>query len=330
MTIDLARRRWEQDGAKRPIATAMDFADGWLVLGAGTRLAKLERGEMSPRGRARLVALLAAAHRRPIEASPLRYVERALVAKCHGDVALAYMHIALSRLGKLAHPQDDARRLFMVDALMEEGVEPSAILKGLGFDPADRTLATNKYSPDQPRVPAGNGRPSGQWTGGDWIAATGASSAARPADVQVADASTTRGQEVMSDTSPTSIAYPGDFHDQVLQEELNWYRSTGAQCVSEVRLQINGVTARLDILCKAVSGLLLGVEIKTGDDPEFTLQQQIVYPHTLTGGLVSTPDAKATALGLLPGQPLPPFPIFFLMAPGPGLPYHVFGPKPYQ
>jgi len=79
-----------------------------------------------------------------------------------------------------------------------------------------------------------------------------------------------------------------------------------------------------------VSGLLLGVEIKTGDDPEFTPQQQIVYPHTLTGGLVSTPDAKATALDLLPGEPLPPFRIFFLMAPGPGLPYSVFGPKPYQ
>lgn len=146
----------------------------------------------------------------------------------------------------------------------------------------------------------------------------------------MADPATTQGREIMSDLSPLLVAYPGDFHDQVLQDQLDWYRKTGAQCVSEIRLQFNGVTARLDILCRAVSGLLLGVEIKTGDDPEFTLQQQIVYPHTLTGGLISTPDPKATTLGLAPGAPLPPFPIFFLIAPGPGLPYDVFVPKAHQ
>lgn len=37
-----------------------------------------------------------------------------------------------------------------------------------GSDPRDVfTALARKYSPDQPRVPAGSGRESGQWTGGD-------------------------------------------------------------------------------------------------------------------------------------------------------------------
>jgi hypothetical protein len=150
----------------------MDFDDGYLVLGAGTRLAKVDRGEMSPRERARLLALLAAAHRRPIGPSPLRYVQLAPRAMREGDVPLAHMHIALSGLGKMAHPQEDARRLFIIDALMEGGVEPAVILKGLGVESADGGSPLERYSPDQPRVPAGNGRPSGRWTNGDSAEAT--------------------------------------------------------------------------------------------------------------------------------------------------------------
>ena len=148
----------------------MDFADGWLVFGAGTRLAKLDRGEMSPRERARLIALLTAAHRRPIEASGLRYLQRALKAKRDGDIALAHMHIALSRLGTLDRPREDARRMFVIEALIDDGVEPNAILKGFGADSAENGPVLDKYSPDQPRVPAGAGRASGRWTSGDWTA----------------------------------------------------------------------------------------------------------------------------------------------------------------
>ena len=39
-------------------------------------------------------------------------------------------------------------------------------MKGLGFDPAPLDLL-EKYNPDQPRVPAGSGRESGQWTSSD-------------------------------------------------------------------------------------------------------------------------------------------------------------------
>jgi hypothetical protein len=169
MTIDRARRRWNEDGAKHSIGVAMDFAKGWLVFGAGTRLAKID-ADMSPRERARLIALLTAAHRRPIAASGLRYLERALKAKRDGDIALAHMHIALSRLGTLARPREDARRMFVIEALIDDGVEPNAILKGFGVDSAENGPVLDKYSPDQPRVPAGAGRASGRWKSGDWTA----------------------------------------------------------------------------------------------------------------------------------------------------------------
>ena len=39
--------------------------------------------------------------------------------------------------------------------------------------------------------------------------------------------------------------------------------------MSELRLQFAGETARLEVLCLAPSGVLIGVEIKTGDAASF-------------------------------------------------------------
>jgi hypothetical protein len=91
-----------------------------------------------------------------------------------------------------------------------------------------------------------------------------------------------------------------------------------------------GESARLDILCRSASGLMLGVEVKTGSDPDFTDQQKIVYPHVIAGSGVISPNPKIGNIGWPQGAPLPPIPIFFLYAPGPGLPYQVYGPKPSE
>jgi hypothetical protein len=56
--------------------------------------------------------------------------------------------------------EEHALRLFAADELLELGVPPDTLMKAQGFDPA--SLALLKYSPDQPRVPAGHGRESGQ------------------------------------------------------------------------------------------------------------------------------------------------------------------------
>jgi len=161
---------------------------------AGTRLAKVG----APFDELSLVARLAAAHRRPIETSPLRHIQRALAAKHQGDARLACMHMALSGLAKFADPREDARWLFMIDTLLDLGADPLTIARGLGTDPAACGLSLEKYSPDQPRVPAGN-PDGGHWTSGN---AEGDASAARPARakvVQVADASPNWAQYVNPD-----------------------------------------------------------------------------------------------------------------------------------
>jgi hypothetical protein len=82
---------------------------------------------------------------------------------------------------------------------------PATILAALGAPPAPTDL-DRAYNPDQPRVPAGNGRPSGQWTSEDSGREGGDDHSARTSGDQVADASSTRGREVRSDASPTSVA----------------------------------------------------------------------------------------------------------------------------
>ena len=139
-------------------------ADG-LVLGAGTLLAKIADGE-TPRAHKRdvdrLSALLSVAYARPITGSALAHVEAAIVRRREGDESLAGLHLALSRLGRMADPVESARRLFMAEALMRGGLRPESVLAaaGLGVNEASRTL---KYAPGQPHVPAGNGRASGEF-----------------------------------------------------------------------------------------------------------------------------------------------------------------------
>jgi hypothetical protein len=83
MRIEDVAKRWDEHAAKHPIVPEMTFADGFLVLGAGTRLAEVG----APLDELSLVARLVAAHRRPIEASPLRHIRRALVVHDRRPVA---------------------------------------------------------------------------------------------------------------------------------------------------------------------------------------------------------------------------------------------------
>jgi hypothetical protein len=197
MRLDDLNKLWET-AAPRPIAPEMSFDGDFLVLGAQTRLAKAGAALDEPR----LIALLAAAHGRPIAASPLRHVQRALEKKRDADLVLALIHLALSGLTKIRDPKEGARRLCLPDALISGGVDSASILRKLGIGDHD---SLDKYSPDQPRVPAGNGRASGQWTNGDWTAEAPDDRQTPGSGVQVADASSTRGHEVMSDA--TLIAY---------------------------------------------------------------------------------------------------------------------------
>jgi hypothetical protein len=72
--------------------------------------------------------------------------------------------------------RSDAYRLFLAEELLDAGMSPAALMKGLGFDAPARGLA--KYDPNQPRVPAGSGKNSGRWGSGG-----GAAQAPTPAAI---------------------------------------------------------------------------------------------------------------------------------------------------
>lgn len=151
MRIDELNKAWEHE-PNCPITRELTFDGDFLVLGAQTRLAKVGATVDEPR----LDALLGAAHGRPATTSSLRHVRRAIETWRDGKKLLALTHLALSGLAKLAHPNEDARRLFVADALVGWGVDPMVIVEAL----TPSTLG--KYNPDQPRVPAGH-TDGGQW-----------------------------------------------------------------------------------------------------------------------------------------------------------------------
>jgi hypothetical protein len=169
---DRLDKAWRARKASADIDPAMQFADAGLVFGAGTLLAPA-----GPSGREvaldphRLTALLAAAHLKAPAAQGLVHLTKAVESWNRGEDALAAMHLALSGLGRLARPRQDAHRLFLAYGLLEAGLDPDSLVRALGLgEVAGETVG--KYSPDQPRVPAGSGRTSGQWTTG--AAASGA------------------------------------------------------------------------------------------------------------------------------------------------------------
>jgi hypothetical protein len=322
MTSDDLNKQWE-DAAKLPLVRETTFDGDFLVLGAETRLAKVG-AQVDEAG---LAARLAAAHGRAVGPSPLRHVRRAIEKQREGDKALALIHLALSGLAKLANLQNDARRLFLADALMEVGVAPSVIIEGLGLESPLQDEALDKYNPDQPRVHAGS-PDGGQWTDGDWLGAATASTTKKPEGVQVADLSGTRGHEVRTDAASRSdnlpvvdAAYQGDFHDTVRDAFADALMKGGNTVLKEVAITLPGdqpMTAKIDILARTQVGYVFGIEVKTGDDPTFTLSQSIVYPHVEAGDIVVSTDKRIGAVILTPGIPWPHVDLFVLYASSPG------------
>ena len=168
MLVEQLRTDWRARSQRQRLHERPCFVGAGLVLGADTVLAKAGGldAQMHPQGgEARLKALLGVAYGRPVPPESLGHVRVAAERWRAGDARMASLHLALSRLGRLNPPAEAARRLFMADGLMRAGVAPEQILAAL-----DAALsageAARKYSPDQPRVPAGSGRTSGQWTSG--------------------------------------------------------------------------------------------------------------------------------------------------------------------
>jgi hypothetical protein len=150
-----------------PISPVLNLTREGLVLGAGTvvlpteeslRLKSVDGNEL------RVLALLSAAYGRAIAPAILGNIERAAKAWGEGDDCLAYIHLAHARFPVLDDSRAAARRLFIADVFMKAGAHPRAVFEALALDPAFINAVEKLYNPAQPRVPAGSGRVSGQWT----------------------------------------------------------------------------------------------------------------------------------------------------------------------
>jgi hypothetical protein len=175
--LDKAWRAWRGSTAVDPV---MRFTEQGLVFGAGTVLARAGRSgreiSIDP-SEPRLHALLSAAHLSRPTAAALAHLRIAADRRSEGEDAFAAMHLALSRIDRLDRPEADAHRMFLADGLLKDGVGADAVIASVeAGEPAFNRLG--KYDPDQPRVPAGSGSTSGEWTSSDGNAFAGFSSGA--------------------------------------------------------------------------------------------------------------------------------------------------------
>lgn len=209
MLADRLSKAWEARRKAVDIDAVMRFSDEGLVLGAGTVLAPSggsDRDVSVDPLEPRLRALLAAAHLTTPTVGALAHLRKASERWSEGKDALAAMHLALSGLERLQQPGADAHRLFLADGLLKGGTEADAII---GAIEAGGPALERLYNPNQPRVPAGNGIISGQWTTGD-----GSSGDAQP--------------EVNPNTVTPAVSYPVGHpytgHDACLVAERDCYR----------------------------------------------------------------------------------------------------------
>lgn len=193
------------------------------------------------------------------------------------------------------------------------------------------------FNPDEPRIPKGQPH-GGEWTTGGGQSETDASEASSgdtvpfdqssasvatelleptgatlvPASLQSGPQTTNTGEQgAAASGSLLTIAYPGDYHDAVVQAFKGYLVQKGGIVVTGVTLNaVNGVTAVADIVAKLPEAPPFIVEVKTGPGAQFTYPQMIVYPMAQIGGHVSSPNASVTALGLVPGEPLPPLDVW--------------------
>jgi hypothetical protein len=161
------------------------FAEHGLMLGAGTvLLARESRGRRLQQvegQEARLVALLSAALGEVLPVSVAGNIERAAKCWSEGDHCLAYVHLSHAKLPASRDALASACRLLVAERAMIAGVAPQIILQALRACNLDGDLV-RKFDPSEPRVPAGSGPTSGEWTNSDGASGNGAATVATGGD----------------------------------------------------------------------------------------------------------------------------------------------------
>ncbi len=328
MSPEAPAKPWETRDPRAPLHPAMTFEGDALVLGAGTRLGHAKRSLFLRKqnceafDEARVSALLAAAHGRAITPIELAYVRGALEKQSEGQAPLALVHLALAGLPKLQPPAEAAWRLSAADELMKRGMAPSELMAALGIGSTPREAFDRAYNPDQPRAPAGNGRPSGQWTSGDGAddGAAEENTASPPSAPHDAASDGSRGVQIADDSddwlqflnpigsaqaagsggAPFNGVGPNAQHQAGAEQAKALYQAHGFILASKgaVAVTVPGfATPRVYdfVVQDPVSGLYIGVEVKT------TMYDTIVFDSSQVDkdvALYETGGGLAPALGV--------------------------------
>lgn len=194
---DVFREKFSKDAA-RGFGRQTALSERGLFLG-GVLLAKMgDEGLCLDGEEERILTLLSVARNGDVNRAALSALRRVSKHWQSGDKCLAAITLAQSGLGKL--DAEGAYRLSLAAELLEAGVTPRELRRELGLRPVQ--LDVSKYDENQPRVPAGSGRASGQWTSGDGAAAggdastlvEGRSASATPAVIEGRSAATDSGK----------------------------------------------------------------------------------------------------------------------------------------
>jgi hypothetical protein len=172
--IDALRKRWREEARFRSFRPYLYIDDEGLSLGAGTLLAPMAQDREGLPALAldgeetRILATLSLGFRQPISIAALKFIRRASMQWGRDEKALAHFELAYARLPRF-ETRDDAESLFLADGFVRLGLSPCALMLAHGLDTSQLDLLKfiPHFNPAEPRVPAGHGRESGQWTQGD-------------------------------------------------------------------------------------------------------------------------------------------------------------------
>jgi len=170
MLYEQLRDEWHARKRAVPIYPVMTFTPDGLVLGAGTVLLQAAgpRRLQSLRGQeTRILSLLAAAYGKAVAPAVLGNIERAVKSWRDGDQCLALIHLVHSGLRAPSELKTAACRLFTAEHAMKAGMSPRAIFQALKIGGLYVDAVEKAYNPEEPRVLAGSGRASGEWTSDD-------------------------------------------------------------------------------------------------------------------------------------------------------------------
>jgi hypothetical protein len=171
------KKRWDDHVSRGRYRLGLVIKDAGLVLAADTILVRMGETRSGAKAlaveadRERLLSLLGVSYCDRVPPGIVKNIEKASDQWHRGEKALAHIHLAFTGLPRL-ESANDAYRLYLAGALLDDGLPPREMLAELGLDRTMRQL--DKFDPDQPRVPAGSGRESGQWTKDGSLASTSA------------------------------------------------------------------------------------------------------------------------------------------------------------